>query len=240
MSKILSTALATLGCAVPLLAAGATANVGWNGLLFTLVDLTPDDGVGASLSATWRERCDGSWQAQVLCDAGPVAPDFRLPASGSTFSSQGPFSVGYSRLDLVLSERLDFELSPNTRLTVSGLLFSESSAPEEAFLSLAPDTHLHGFASASGMAAIRMGDGSVREVTSGDAERNEASFSLSISSSAQALSSFVLLDLQATSFAHQEFIFGPLPVVPEPSSYVLLLGGLGVVGLLARRRRVVQ
>jgi hypothetical protein len=236
MSKTLSTALAALGCAMPLLAAGATASVGWDKLVFTLEDLAPDDGVVASLSATFRERCDGSWQAQVLCDAGPVGPDFRLPSSGSTLSSQDPFSVGYPQIDVVLSDRLDFDLSPHTRLTVSGQLFSESSAPEDAFLSLAPDFHIHGFSSASGMAAVRIGDGSGRAVSSGDAERSEATFSLSISSTAQTLSSFVLLDLQATSFAHQEYIFGPLPVVPEPSSYVLLLSGLGVLGLLMRRR----
>jgi len=210
--------------------------VGWDDLVFTLEDLDASDGVGASLSATSRERCEGSPQASVVCDAGPVDADFRLPSSGSTSSSQTPFDIGYDQIDVLLSDRLFFDLSPNTRLTVSGLLFSESSAPEEAFMSLAPDVQLHGFASASGMAAIRMGDGSEREVTSVGAERNEASFSLSMSSSDQTLSTFVLLDLDAISFAHQEFIFGPLPGVPEPSSYVLLLGGLGVVGLLARRK----
>jgi hypothetical protein len=144
--------------------------------------------------------------------------------------------VGYERIDSLLSDRLVFDLSPNTKLTVSGLLFSESSAPEEAFMSLAPDVHIHGFASAAGKAAVRMGDGSGREVTSVDAERSEATFSLSMSSNAQTLSTFVLLDLDAMTFAHQEFIFGPLPAVPEPSSYVLLLSGLGVVGLIARRK----
>jgi len=236
MCKIFAAALAAFGCTVPILAAAATSSVGWNDLAFTLEDLDPNDGVGASLSATYRERCDGSLQAQVLCEAGPVAPDFRLPSSGSTSSSQGPFAVGYAQIDVVLTDRLLFDLSPNTRLTVSGRLFSESSAPEEAFMTLGPDVQLHGFASASGMAAVRMGDGSAREVTSVDAERSEVTFSLSMSSSAEWLSSFVLLDLDATSFAHQEFVFGPVPGVPEPSSYALLLGGFGVVGLLARRK----
>jgi len=236
MCKIFAAALAALGCTLPLLAAGATSRVGWDDLAFTLEDLDPDDGVGASLSATFRERCQGAPQASVVCEPGPVDPDFRLPSSGSTSVSQGPFDVGYERIDMLLSDRLVFDLSPNTRLTVSGLLFSESSAPEEAFMSLAPDIHVHGFASASGTAAVRLGDGSGREVTSVDAERNEATFSLSMSSSAQTLSTFVLLDLDAISFAHQEFIFGPLPGVPEPSSYGLLLSGLGAVGLLARRK----
>jgi len=236
MCKIFVAAVAALGCTMPLLAAGATSQVGWDDLVFTLEDLDPNDGVGASLSATFRERCEGSLQAQVLCEAGPVDPAFRLPSSGSTFSSQGPFAIGYEQLDVVLSDRLVFDLSPNTRLTVSGLIFSESSAPEEAFMTVAPDFHIHGFASAAGMAAVRMGDGSEREVRSVDAERNEVTFSLSMSSSAQTLSSFVLLDLDAMTFAHQEFIDGPLPVVPEPSTYVLLLSGLGVVGLIARRK----
>lgn len=236
MRKIFVAVLATLGCTLPLLVAGATSQVGWSGLVFTLEDLAPDDGVGASLSATSRERCEGAPQASVVCASGPVDPDFRLPSSGSTTASQGPFDVGYSQIDVLLNDRLFFDLSPNTRLTVSGLLFSESSAPEEAIMSLAPDFHIHGFASAAGMAAVRMGDGSEHEVRSVDAERNEATFSLSISSSAETLSSFVLLDLDAMSFAHQEFIYGPLPAVPEASSYVLLLGGLGVVGLIARSR----
>lgn len=236
MCKIFAAVLAALGCTLPLLAAGATSSVGWDDLAFTLEDLDAGDGVVASFSATSRERCDGAPQASVVCEAGPVDPDFRLFSSGSTSVSQGPFAVGYERIDMLLTDRLFFELSPNTRLTVSGLLFSESSAPEEAFMTLAPDVQLHGFASASGMAAIRMGDGSEREVTSVDAERNEATFSLSISSSGQPLSTFLLLDLDAISFAHQEFIFGPVPGVSEPSSYVLLLGGFGVVGLLARRK----
>ena len=236
MCKIIVSVLTALGCTMPLLAAGATSRVGWDDLVFTLEDLDPDDGVGASLSATFRERCQGAPQASVVCEPGAVDPDFRLPSSGSTSSTEGPFDVGYERIDSLLSDRLVFDLSPNTRLTVSGLLFSESSAPEEAFMSLAPDVHIHGFASAAGKAAVRMGDGSGREVTSVDAERSEATFSLSMSSNAQTLSTFVLLDLDAMTFAHQEFIFGPLPAVPEPSSYVLLLSGLGVVGLIARRK----
>jgi hypothetical protein len=102
-------------------------------------------------------------------------------------------------------------------------------------MTLAPDLYLHGFASAAGMAAAQLGDGSRREVTSGDAERNEVTFSLSISSSAQTLGTFVMLDLDAMSFAHQEFVNGQVPGVPEPGSYAFLLGGLGVVGWLARR-----
>jgi hypothetical protein len=237
MSKIFLTALAALGCAMPLLAAGGGSRVGWDNLVFTLEDLLLEDGIGASLTATSREWCDGSPQGSVICESGPVDPDFRLPSSGSTSNTMMPLDEMHDRTDVVLSDRLDFDLSPNTRLTVSGFLFSESSAPEEAFQYLGYDevlgldVYLHGFASAAGMADIRMGDGSRREVKSADAERSEATFSLSMSSNAQTLSSFVELNLDAITFAHQEII-----AVPEPSSYVLLLSGLGVVGLIARRK----
>ncbi|HEY6135873.1 MAG TPA: PEP-CTERM sorting domain-containing protein [Rubrivivax sp.] len=73
-----------------------------------------------------------------------------------------------------------------------------------------------------------------------DAQRNEATFSLSMSSGPQTLRSFVTLDLHALSFVQQEYVDGPLPGVPEPSSYLLLLGGLGVVGLFAHRKASVH
>src|SRR5688500_15781798 len=102
MFKILATLMAVLGCTTPLLAGAATSQVGWSDLVFTLEDLAPDDGVAASLSATFRERCEGAPQASVYCgESGPVAPDFRLPASGSTSSTQVPFDLGYERLDMV-------------------------------------------------------------------------------------------------------------------------------------------
>lgn len=73
-----------------------------------------------------------------------------------------------------------------------------------------------------------------------DAQRNKATFSLSMSSGPQTLRSFVTLDLHALSFVQQEYVDGPLPGVPEPSSYLLLLGGLGVVGLFAHRKASVH
>ena len=97
----------------------------------------------------------------------------------------------------------------------------------------APDFYQHGFSNAAGWAAVRLGDGSMREVRSVDAERNEATFALAISSAAETLSTFVLLNVDAITTTRQEFIEGPLPAVPEPGSFALLLGSLGVVGLFA-------
>jgi PEP-CTERM motif len=235
MRKVFATALAALaalGCTMPLFAAEeVTSRAAWSELAFTLEDLDPDDGVLASISGTFRERCEGSPQAEVLCEFSPDL-DFQLPPGSSSSNIDYPLDIYYDRIDSILTDRFYFDLSPNTRLTISGLLSAESSAPAEDWMRWAPDLYLHGFANASARAAVRMGDGSVREVTSVDAERNETTFSLSLSSGAQSLSTFVSFDLDAITTTHQELT----SVIPEPGSYALLLSGLGVIGLFARRK----
>jgi hypothetical protein len=231
--------LAATCLAAPLVVSAAQSDVGWQDLHFSVVDLDATDGVSAALTATFRDSCNGLMGNSWECNTGPVDSSFRIPSSRSTSIGMAPFDLGYPQAHMFLYDRLSFDLAPHTRLTVTGTLFSQSSGPDEGIWGDPNDYHIRGYSGTWATALVRTGDGDEVMVSTSYANptRHEASFSLSITSGSETLSTWFLMDLLASGYSYQVLVPPPPPPIPEPSTYALLLAGMGAMGILHRRKR---
>ena len=232
MRRTLAHALACLAFAVPAgaQAAPATAHVGWRDVVLSVVDLNPSDGISAALTATLHTHCE-SYDIFYFCLDEAVDPGYRIASSYEQSLSVSPWGLGYESFADIWVERLDFELTPDTRLTITGTVYSQSTGPDVVIEDLGGNFWVRAMAFAGGRASITTGDGrSVMVATRNEGQR-EASFALSMTSGSGTLVNWLSLNSTALGGATQQYF------IPEPSTYALMLGGLGWVALLARRRR---
>lgn len=227
------------GFPTPSLADAAVSTAGWSELSISLADLDSTDGVSPWFQPTSRAWClgeFGQWPS-LPCGEHSVDNGFRLPMASSSTLAMHPLSFGYPWFGQTQVETLHFNLSPNTRLTVTGRLYSESSAAVNEHIDYGDGYFLFGSAGTWAEAAVSTGNGDLVRVSSSfsDPRANDTSFSLSLISGDVGLASWMRLDLIVQGYSHQTWIVPPPPPVPEPSTYALALVGLATMIWMRRR-----
>lgn len=213
--------------AAPTAAMAASASAGWEGLTFQLDDLNTSDGIDPFLHATWQISC--TWLVGTQgCQQVTVGPDTRMPESGEVSNGGSPWSYFWSTVER--EEFLGFDLSPNTRLTISGMFVSSNSGREEDYLGDPNSGEEYWYAWAGAYASIYARIGPGGQGASSD------SFSFSWTSDSSQLSSWFGFIADASWSSGQQYFPASPPPIPEPGTYALMLGGLSIVGWLARRR----
>lgn len=221
---------AALFLITPKASADTAVGLGWQDLTFTLTALDPNDGIGPWLHAS-RYKSDhfgASIGPSNCCDM-PVVEGFRLPSSlEDRFSSHFMFLIPETDFWF---QTMTFEISPNTRLTITGNLIAESSGPADKRIQVRENTywdfHTDGVAEAS--ASLGNDTASVRSING----RNVQSFAFVVENSTDVSPTYALnLNLRGSAGSS-----GPVVVnVPEPGTYALMLAGLGALGVALRRR----
>lgn len=222
--------MAPLLFAASLFAASTNANadtsvtVGWQGLTFSLQALDTIDGIAPWLHAiSYTYALNGADVNPVSFD-GPVPPDFRLPSAFETtpyanFYHPGPHQVRWD-------QTMSFNISPHTRLTVTGTLFADSSGPADQRDFYAYHT------SGGGTASAALGNATAS--VSSNLGRNEQSFAFVVETSTDMSPVYTLdLNLSGDPYTSEMTVIN----VPEPATYALMLAGLVFVGTVASRVR---
>lgn len=209
-------------------ACAADATVGWKDLSFTLEDLGSTPGFTPWLNATQHTQCTGVAGGVIGCTFERVSADYRL-SSESALSASASLGSFVPPDTLVSYDAMDFVLSPNTRLTISGVLIADVTGSEQSVDDWG-DLLVTSYADAWGSVQLRLGP------DFGNTELLGAhSFSVSVVSSERApLMSWLAFDMYAGSDAGQIFT-SPSPV-PEPATSTLMLAGLNALCLFGHRR----
>lgn len=227
---VLSLALASTGAS----AAMAGAWIDWSSLDITLVDLDPGDGVAASL--TWTDQASTTYLNSVtyisddsvdwtslLHTTVPGAithlDTWTLSAVINSAAISAPTDAAAMRLG-------SFTLGANTQVTISAKVFAELTPGLAGTYAGAYFELFEEDAGPSGLydtAGIELGDGYLPDATA------NGRISVSIANTHNSA-------IDAGLIASADASMVPAPV-PEPESYALFLAGLGLIGLVARRRR---
>lgn len=227
---VLSMALASTAAS----AATAEAWIDWSSLEITLVDLDPSDGVAASL--TWTDQFSTTYldaatfisidSSDWTSPLDSTIPGASVHLGASTLSASINSAAISTPTDAAALRFGSFTLGANTQVTISatvsaaltpGLAGSYAGAYFELFEEDADQSDLYD------TAGIELGDGylSVASAT--------GLISVSIANASNSA-------IDAGLAASADTSLMPSPV-PEPESYALFLAGLGLMGLVARRRR---
>ncbi len=233
-AALLSAALSA-GAAAPALAQQA-AEVTVGQLRWELVDLAPDDGIdpwiGVNAYATQS-------YASVYDQEGNEIDGVRIDAYGATGFDNGYASLHadtradtasamltlYSGYGYVSANRsFRFTLAPNTQVNfyADTAIWAAAEAPGVSWPTALAELYgsLPGYNDGERfMQTFRLEDGTY-----------QGTLSVTAASQGEWASGYLALDAYAVAESHAA-------PVPEPASAAMLMGGLGVVGALARRRR---
>jgi hypothetical protein len=210
----------------------AEVTLGWRALSLTLQDLDPADGIAPWIATVQSRECVGS-SFMPVCHEGSD-PDFRPSSLQRRF--QAPLGAGMTNPwpteTEVQSEGMLFELSPNTRLTIGGVLYTDDTGPEHS-VEIVDDIRWVNDARAFGFAEVDLPWGVARVRLDSGIGPTQQAFSLVVDNTAP-ISNVWTLDLRVQ--ATTESISIP-SIIPEPATWVLMLPGLAVAGWAMRRHR---
>lgn len=206
----------------------ASISVGWQNLTFSLTDLDTADGVTPWLNATASQWCISGFgcggSASELADYRPAQ---------SHIDTAGVAALGGPDFEVYgFSEYTDFLFSPRTRLTIAGLLIADSSGHQQSSFDDSYAGLRYTFtADASGSINAFIGENpNPNDIvgTSSSGGRYEQSFSFAIESGDDAAATSLRFNWTTqTSWTRT------VSVIPEPSTYALMLAGL--LGVMWRR-----
>jgi PEP-CTERM motif len=231
MRTFLAAAL-LLGSVVDCQAQLSSVDMGWSNVVFSLVDLDTADGTSPSFRKLSRRVC----YPQPIC--------LNLPPQEPLYQPENPFQT--TRFSVTPTNPGDgyefanstrFELSPHTRLIVTGTLLADSSGPQSKIVDdIGAGIRYTYTVSAFGtvQAALGAGASDNQAIWASQTGPTSTTFALEIESGDIALFDTFTLTARVTGTSSRTA--EPIPAVPEPASYALL--GLGAVAVLLRRRLV--
>lgn len=217
--------------------AGAASQANATGLTF---DFTPALGNGAAMPQDYGDRVIGPAMVGTAglysySTAGGFTPNVVVDYTGGTQTFLNFWSTGFDDLVNVVENELDFD----SQLKISFTADASFAARLDSF-------DIGNFGSAITIPNIRVTDGLGNVLYSNpnyalgasDATHQSISFVGGISASQLNL----IIDLtglggNSDNVGLDNLQFGQTAAVPEPSSYALMLAGLGFVGFVAARRR---
>lgn len=223
--------LKTLAAAAALLATGLASATTLNAGAYSITydETTPGFGSISNWGSGPGDLVSFEWSLQspvnlTSADSSPLSfalPDFTITAnSGWTLSGTFTASIGNvtylefgtASTDLAAGGTVTIDANPAVVVPLTSLS-KVSSGPNTGWF--------------AGSVAVPTGMFNTLSVSNG---------SLMLTATASGLGSFAAIVGQPQNKLKFEFHATELPV-PEPETYALLLGGLGVVSLIARRRR---
>jgi hypothetical protein len=243
LTRVLACALAALACSANAAEREVKSSSTLSDFGIRLIDLAPDDGIAPALTINIDHLSTGSfyendhdWHHSLEDERAGYGATGVSTATGSASTS---FALTGSRIEasVVTDSKyyqvfgghayrsVDFLLTPNT-----GLFIDATVRVDHSVTNAATET-------ASSYAYIRASfEGMNRTNTSID------SFSVQNESGDYRLSAYIHTNATEANGRFELWNYssavanGPIPAVPEPETYAMLLAGLGLIGFGARRR----
>jgi hypothetical protein len=234
MKKFVGGVLMAIVCTTASSITSVTVEIesGWRDLNFVIEDLNTADGIAPSLTATGYDLCrsDTAGTERNCRKRSSPFPDTNFPAdfrppSASVHDALGSYNP-FPRNEATLLVAAGFLLSPYTRLTITGALFVDDPGP---YNFLREDGHSVGTLSPAGSAAASF-DTFVLGIPQQHLAGAPPFFTFVVETGSRPADTLLYLE----AFAKVGY---SVVSIPEPSTCLMMLAGLGVMGVAARRRR---